>query len=76
MARVVIETPCTLPAILAAGGGTGKPAEKLTKGMVLEATPALATAITSAGGTTRAVAAAVLGDVLGESFGMCSNSTS
>jgi len=66
MSRVVIETPCTLANLAA---------EKLKVGDVVEATPAMLTAITAAGGTTRSANTTNLRDTLGTAFGRCSNSS-
>ena len=49
--------------------------EKLKVGDVLQATAAQLTAITTAGGTTRAVSTTGMRDALGEPFGYCSNAT-
>ena len=67
MSRVVVQAACTIPA------GTGYPAQYIPKGAVIEVTAAQAAAITAAGGTTRAVSAAMR-DQLGESFA-ASNAT-
>lgn len=64
MTRVVTTVAVTLPA-------TAKsPAVVIPKGSVIEASAAEATAITTAGGTTRAVTATTLHDQLGESAGV------
>lgn len=66
MTRVVTTVAVTLPA------AAGMPAVVIPKGSVIEATAAQAAAITSAGGTTRAVSTTTMHDQLGESAG-CSN---
>lgn len=64
MARVVLTAPVTLPA-------TGKsPAVVIPKGAVIEATASEAAAITTAGGSTRAVTSTSMHDQLGESAGV------
>ena len=68
MARVVTTTAVTLPAT------ANSPAVVIPKGSVLEVTAAQAAAITSAGGTTRAVATATQHDLLGEAFGVSNSS--
>jgi hypothetical protein len=67
MARVILTSPCVLPA------SGGQPAVIMPKGAVLECTPAMLTAIGTAGGTTRAVPAmsGTAGhDQLGEAVGV------
>jgi hypothetical protein len=67
MARVIVTSPCVLPA------SGGQPAVSVGKGAVLEVTAAMAAAITTAGGTTRAVSAmsGTAGrDQLGEAAGV------
>jgi hypothetical protein len=64
MSRVVVTVAATLPA----SGGT--PAVTIPKGAVLEVTSAQATAISNAGGSTRAVTTSTAHDQLGESAGV------
>jgi hypothetical protein len=64
VARVVTTVAVTLPAV------GGAPPVVIPKGAVIEATPAEATAITAAGGTTRAVTSTSMHDQLGESAGV------
>lgn len=64
MTRVVTTAAVTLPA----SGAT--PASVIPKGAVLEVTSAQAAAISSAGGSTRAVSSSTLHDQLGESAGI------
>jgi hypothetical protein len=67
VSRVVITVACTLPA----SGAT--PAVLLPKGAVAEVTLAMASAISSAGGSTRAVSSAYAHDQLGEAFGVANS---
>jgi hypothetical protein len=46
----------------------------LKKGDLIEATPAMVTAISTAGGTTRAVSTATMHDTLGEAVGVVNGS--
>ena len=57
----MVTVPVTLPAT------AGSPAVVIPKGSVIEVTAAEATAITRAGGSTRAVTTTTLHDQLGES---------
>jgi hypothetical protein len=64
MARVVVTKAVTLPATAAT------PAVKIPAGAVLEVTTAQATAISTAGGTTRSTTTSNAHDQLGEAFGV------
>lgn len=64
MTRVVTTVAVTLPA------AAGMPAVVIPKGSVIEVTAAEASAITSAGGTTRAVTTTTIHDQLGEAAGV------
>ena len=71
MARVIVTAAYTIPA------GPGYPAQYVPKGATLEVTAAQAAAITSAGGTTRAVttmSATAAHDQLGEAVGVSNSS--
>jgi hypothetical protein len=61
MARVVVTVGYIIPA------GAGYPAQSVPKGACIEVTSAMAAAIASAGGTTRAVSTTGMRDQLGES---------
>lgn len=69
MARVVVTVACVIPST-----GIGQPAVTVAKGAVIEATPAMLTAITAAGGTTRAVLTVTQHDLLGEGFAVSNTS--
>jgi hypothetical protein len=69
MTRLMITSPVTIPS-----AGPGQPATVLKKGDVVEATAAMVTAISTAGGTTRAVSTATMHDQLGEAFGVVNGS--
>jgi hypothetical protein len=69
MSRILITAPVTIPS-----AGPGQPPTVLKKGDVVEATAAMVTAISSAGGTTRAVSTATMHDVLGEAVGVVNGS--
>jgi hypothetical protein len=69
MTRLMITSPVTIPS-----AGPGQPPTVLKKGDVVEATAAMITAISTAGGTTRAVSAATMHDVLGEAVGVVNGS--
>jgi hypothetical protein len=67
VSRVILTSQCVLPA------SAVQPAVIMPKGAVIEATPAMLTAITTTGGTTRAVSAmsGTAGhDQLGEASGV------
>ncbi len=71
MSRVITTAACIIPA------GTGYPAQYIPKGATLEVTAAMAAAIASAGGTTRAVSAmsgTAAHDQLGEAVGVSNSS--
>jgi hypothetical protein len=65
MSRILITSPVTIPS-----AGPGQPATMLKKGDVVEATAAMVTAISTAGGTTRAVSTSTMHDTLGEAVGV------
>jgi hypothetical protein len=69
MTRILITSPVTIPS-----AGPGQPATMLKKGDLIEATPAMVTAISTAGGTTRAVSTSTMHDVLGEAVGVVNGS--
>jgi hypothetical protein len=71
VSRVILTSPVTIPA------SAGQPAVILPKGTSMEVTAAQAAAITSAGGTTRAVSAmsaTAAHDQLGEAVGVSNSS--
>jgi hypothetical protein len=69
MSRIMITAPVTIPS-----AGAGQPATMLRKGDVVEATPAMVTAISSAGATTRAVSTTTMHDQLGETLNVSNGS--
>jgi hypothetical protein len=69
MTRILITSPVTIPS-----AGPGQPATVLKKGDVVEATAAMVTAISTAGGTTRAVSTSTMHDTLGEAVGVVNGS--
>jgi hypothetical protein len=69
MSRILITAPVTIPS-----AGPGQPPTVLKKGDVIEATPAMITALATAGATTRAVSTTTLHDQLGEAVGVVNGS--
>ena len=73
MARVIVTTAFALPT----AGATGRETVLIPRGACIEVTAAMAAAITSAGGTTRAVTAmsgTAAHDQLGEAVGVSNSS--